>query len=771
MLSNGCGSQNTIKGTVFFDQNANGEFETGETGKAGVTVYLYADKDDDGVLDANEATPIDSLETDANGEYKFIRDYSCELKYIKSIKHSYGISDASNALGAPNASFATYDMDVDELIVKLDGTIKNGDSYSIYLGAIEANPYAIISESTNGVDFYYNSSIAIGGATSSAYEITAGRAVNYIKFDKHSIAQISGYNSYGSVTTNVSDYKVFGVAFCGDTVDSYIINIDANDLPNSTNLTTDNIEVASFTSGGNVDPNNDFGYIGPENLITGTVFLDTDRNATLDSGEPGESGVTVYLYADANDNGIIEAGESTPVDSVVTDENGFYIFTRSYSCGIKYIKSIKHSADIADASNAVGAPNSSFATYDGNLDELIVELDGTIKNGDSYSIYLGAIEANPYAIISESTNGIDFYYNSSIAISSASSQAYSITAKRDVKYIKFDKNYIIQISGYNSYGSVTTNVSDYKLYGIEFCGDTIDSYVIKIDSTDLPSGTFLTTDNKEVASFTSGGNLDPNNNFGFIYNGTISGVVGVDNDNDGTTAEEFLDGIVIILITDLNSNGNADVGEPTQNTTTNASGEYLFENLNPGEYLVVETQPEDYASVRDGDVSDDGDANDATFDQNDIILVTLTNGEDDEDNNFLEAKKFGNISGSVFADNNGGTPSKDAPLSGVKVRLYRDVNNDGIAQKSELLSTTTTAANGSYSFTNLPVGNYLVTEIQPWGYVDVRDGDESKDGDLTDSTFNKDNKISVVIDPNETDSDNNLCLLRIIPLWSSNCYN
>ena len=47
-------------------------------------------------------------------------------------------------------------------------------------------------------------------------------------------------------------------------------------------------------------------------------------------------------------------------------------------------------------------------------------------------------------------------------------------------------------------------------------------------------------------------------------------------------------------------------------TTTNANGDYIFNNVMPGEYTVVESQPTDYVDVSeveggtDGDNPDDG---------------------------------------------------------------------------------------------------------------------------------------------------------------------
>src|SRR5687768_2826290 len=65
--------------------------------------------------------------------------------------------------------------------------------------------------------------------------------------------------------------------------------------------------------------------------ISGTVFKDVNSNGSLDSGDPGISGVTVYLDIDASSS-------ITPADTTTTtDTNGAYTFSSvadgTYSIG------------------------------------------------------------------------------------------------------------------------------------------------------------------------------------------------------------------------------------------------------------------------------------------------------------------------------------------------------------------------------------------------------------------------------------------------------
>ncbi|OAV44631.1 hypothetical protein A3850_009065 [Lewinella sp. 4G2] len=60
-----------IGSTVFRDINNNGLQDPGEFGIAGVTLEIYFDADEDGVLTGAELIPVRSVMTDANGDYLF----------------------------------------------------------------------------------------------------------------------------------------------------------------------------------------------------------------------------------------------------------------------------------------------------------------------------------------------------------------------------------------------------------------------------------------------------------------------------------------------------------------------------------------------------------------------------------------------------------------------------------------------------------------------------------------------------------------------------
>ena len=243
--------------------------------------------------------------------------------------------------------------------------------------------------------------------------------------------------------------------------------------------------------------------------------------------------------------------------------------------------------------------------------------------------------------------------------------------------------------------------------------------------------------------------------------GSISGTVLEDTDGDGV-GDTPLAGVTVEL---LDGNGDpidSDPGTPgvqPTTTTTDANGDYSFNNLLPGDYQVEETNPVGFQDVSEADGEFDG-GDDTDGGDNGIvnnIPVVLDPGENDEGNDFVDEEP-GSISGTVLEDTDGDGVG-DTPLAGVTVELL-DGNGDPIdsdpGTPGVQPTTTTTDANGDYSFNNVSPGDYQVEETNPVGFQDVSEADGEFDGgDDTDGGDNGIvNNIPVVLDPGENDEGN-----------------
>jgi protocatechuate 3,4-dioxygenase beta subunit len=223
------------------------------------------------------------------------------------------------------------------------------------------------------------------------------------------------------------------------------------------------------------------------------------------------------------------------------------------------------------------------------------------------------------------------------------------------------------------------------------------------------------------------GEVDDGNTFLVQPNGTISGFVAADTDNDNV-GDLFVSNVTLQLFTGGGSAVDADPAAPGLQpllAVTDGSGYYAFVNVNPGSYLIRQNQPVGFLSVSDGDGSDaadDSPANTSLVDNE--IPVTILPGEIDTMNSFLEEQP-GTISGFVLKDTNNDDDG-DTPLAGITLTLRDSLGNhiDGNANIPGTQPTVAvTTANGSYTFIGVPPGQYRVVENQPADFFSISDVD------------------------------------------------
>jgi protocatechuate 3,4-dioxygenase beta subunit len=197
--------------------------------------------------------------------------------------------------------------------------------------------------------------------------------------------------------------------------------------------------------------------------------------------------------------------------------------------------------------------------------------------------------------------------------------------------------------------------------------------------------------------------------FGNSFLGSIHGYKFEDlNGNGLDDADPRLPDVQITLI------GTDGMGRSvTAATTTDANGEYAFNDLMPGEYTVTETPPagsvpttaETYTVTvesRQELVAEAGQAQIPAGDPRvevELMFPTLVFG-----NAFL-----GSIHGYKFEDINGNSTDEGDPrLTGVVIHL---TGTDGMG--NPVTDVTVTDANGEYAFTGLYPGEYTITETPP----------------------------------------------------------
>jgi hypothetical protein len=181
--------------------------------------------------------------------------------------------------------------------------------------------------------------------------------------------------------------------------------------------------------------------------------------------------------------------------------------------------------------------------------------------------------------------------------------------------------------------------------------------VSDVDATPDPDGNDGTTPNDMIPVTVTAGEADNDNNLVEEQTANIRGNVTADTNNDNVGDSPLAN--VTINLKDL-------AGNIVATDVTDASGNYEFLNVAPGQYTIMEVQPTGYNSVSDVDATPDPDGNDGAT-PNDMIPVTVTAGENDNDNNLVE-EQTGSIRGTVTKDTNNDNVG-DSPLANVTINL------------------------------------------------------------------------------------------------------
>ncbi|MFQ8433596.1 SdrD B-like domain-containing protein [Amaricoccus sp. W119] len=212
---------------------------------------------------------------------------------------------------------------------------------------------------------------------------------------------------------------------------------------------------------------------------------------------------------------------------------------------------------------------------------------------------------------------------------------------------------------------------------------------------------------------------------------SLGGTVWSDTSGEGTRdgAETGVAGVTVELL---------DAGGAVlATTTTDAAGDYAFENLSAGDYSVRFTAPDGTqfttpSGVGAADADDDSDADTTTGETG---TITLGIGETTRNVDAgLVATDGGTASlgGTVWSDTSGeGTrDGAETGVAGVTVEL--------LDAGGAILATTTTDAAGDYAFENLSAGDYSVRFTAPDGtqfttpsMVGAADADDDSDADTT----------------------------------------
>ena len=228
-----------------------------------------------------------------------------------------------------------------------------------------------------------------------------------------------------------------------------------------------------------------------------------------------------------------------------------------------------------------------------------------------------------------------------------------------------------------------------------------------------------------------------------LYNlASLGDYVWLDKDADGCQdpGETGISGVIVRLYKDTDANGIPDGAQLSQ-TTTNATGYYIFNNLMAGTYLVKFDKPS--TTYKTSPKNNNNTCDDASDSDGDLIFgysdpVELSDNEHDPtiDQGYYQTAKIGDY---VWYDIDGdGIQDTNEPgVPGVIVTLYKDTDGDGIPDTAISTKVTNSGPDaGKYLFDNVDPGVYKIcfdaanTQYEGFTKVD-QGGNDATDSDAS----------------------------------------
>jgi uncharacterized repeat protein (TIGR01451 family) len=333
----------TVGDRVWLDTNGNGVQDAGETGINGVTLSLLHD-----------GNVVGTATTAGDGNYLFA---NLQGWLMRTVRDNFTTAAYTNNDGT--ADWATSWVETDSggggatggnvLVTGGALAIDTGGS-SIYRQAdLTGSSSASLSFSFRTSGSSVDSSDAInleisgdgGNSWTTLEQFLGNYGPSYSGSRTYDISAYIGTGTRlrftvpsGSYSSSNETFYIDNVQIAFDNMSSagYTVSVDASNFNAGGALVgyqpTDGPSAMSplaVTLAAGEDFNTaDFGY-GPFAVIGGLVYQDSDRSGTLDSGEPGLPNITVWLYSDGNDNGVID-GSDAILKTTTTGAGGVYYF-------------------------------------------------------------------------------------------------------------------------------------------------------------------------------------------------------------------------------------------------------------------------------------------------------------------------------------------------------------------------------------------------------------------------------------------------------------
>lgn len=679
-------TQFRIGDTVFFDNDASGTLNVGDTYAAAVTLELRP-------TGGGVGSAVATVTTDANGQYGFLINTAGTYDVVVTDTGGILLSHASSTGGKTQTA-----------------TVNNTTTsvQSLDFGYIPPALSAVI-EGTVFDDYNNNSTKDVGEAGIAA--VTLGL-----------------YNLFGTLINTYSTPVGGTFRFAGIAGGLYQINVITP--PTGYGGTSTTLPVSINVADGTTSVGNDIGYL-PFGSLAGNIFSDTSGDGIQQAGETTIfAGVVVERYNAA----------MTLIDTYTSNASGDYIFSKIVAADY-YVQvqagfaPVGHGATttqplaVTVVNAVINTGNNMGYQPNGNVAGVVfldTNANGTKEGGettvfagvviDRYTIGMGYIDS-----YTADVNGLfqfsliasgDYYVQvrtDPVGYGPTTTQPLKVTAVNATTSTGNDL-------GYQTFGSVGGTVfedvdgsANYNAGDNFYAGVTVDRYTtagVFIDSyTTDASGAYqfsqVTAGNYHIYAYppalygatttiplvvtASNGITSSSNDIGFRIYGSLSGTVF--SDGNGNATLDGGEGGLAAVVVDRYSGGVY-----VDSYTSDGSGAFQFSQIAAGSYDLYAHIPAGYG---------------ATTGQ--PLATTVTLGVNSTGNN-IGFRIFGSVSGTVFSDDNGNATMDggEAALSGIVVDRY--------SSGGTFIDSYTSTASGAYEFRQIPAGNYNLYARIPTGY-------------------------------------------------------
>lgn len=718
----------SISGTVFNDVGLDNVMQPG-SGIAGVTITLTGTD----ALNGDAIAPL-TLVTDSDGNFTFAGLPAGT--YVLTQTQPAGYIDRMETAGTAGGDVDNGSFGNDAAQNRIAGITlaPRADATGYLFGEMAVSSVSGTvwrDDNNNGVIDPGEPGIGAGEFPSTPHIRLSGKDYLGNDIDLTTLVDANGQYSFTDLPASDGDgYTVTQLV----QPDGYVDGLDSNGLgnivPGSAGRPAPEIILAGVLNAGQTLDNRNFGEL-PTAGISGMVFLDPNANAMRDPGETtGLSGAIIRL------TGTDELGNAVDC-SVTTNSTGLYAFPLTDGAADPACKQLRPGTYALEVTPAPGFGHTGAYVGDGggtsggvsganmaapgetNVQITGIELQpgatlanynfGSIGQGLSGHVY---IDRNNDGVRQPDEAGIA---GVTITLSGQTAGGQNVCDLIDCTAVTdASGNFIFHnVPGSSPAGYTLTEQSQ---------GDApLNAYADGIDAAGTVNGTPRGSAGNDVITdiVLQAGEMGVDYAFG-ERSSSLSGSVYIDVDDDGVRQPGEA-GIENVLITLSGTTANGDdictlraAMAPALpcTATTDANGDYRFDDLPAGTYVLTETQPSAYVDGRESPGTPAGSVNNASFGngtaENRISAIPLGAGVDGTDYDFGE--RATGIAGRVWLDRDrDGTIDAGEPgIEGVTITL-RDSGGNVVA-------TTTTDADGHYQFDGLPLGDYTVEESRPLGH-------------------------------------------------------